>query len=587
MNAEQGIVFAILFGMLILFVSGVWRYDVVALLALLTAVLSGVVATEEAFSGFAHPAVITVGAVLVISRGLQNAGVVDWIASGLTHIGSRPWVHILVMSSTVALLSGFINNIGALALLMPAAIGLARSHDRPPGYLLMPMAFASQMGGLTTLIGTPANLIISESKSAATGEPFSMFSFTPLGFAVSAAGVASLTLAAPWLIPKRRGAGAAEDLFEIQNYTTELTVPKNAKAIGKRVSEIEEEANGDVLVLRFVRGGFSLTAPSGVEVLEEGDTLLVEADADALKLLTDKLGLTFEEAEIHEDQLKSGDNRLMEAVIRPGSRLVQTSAQSMLMRSIYGINLLAVAREGARVRDRLSRVRFRTGDVLLLQGPLDSLRRAVTELECYPLADRAMSLGKPRRIVLGLAVFAAAVVATASGAIPVELAFCAAGVAMILGRLIDVHELYTTIEWPVIVLLACLVPVGGALQSTGGDQIIANGLTAAANVAPFGATALVAIATMVLSNLVNNAGVAIVMAPVALRIADGLDAAPESLLMAVALGASSAFLTPVGHQSNALVMGPGGYHFRDFAPLGIAVSVAVITAAVPVIHWFW
>lgn len=587
MSADQGIVFAILAGMLVLFVSGFWRYDIVALLALMSAVLTGVVSTQNAFRGFAHPAVITVAAVLIISRGLQNAGVVDRIAGALSHIGSHRWIHILVLSGAVALLSGFINNIGALALLMPAAIGLARAHDRSPGYLLMPMAFASQMGGLTTLIGTPANLIISEVKSGATGEPFGMFTFTPVGIAVSISGVTALAFAAVWCIPKRRGAGAAEDLFEIQNYTAELAVPEKSKAIGMTVAQIENETDGDAIILRFVRREFSLTAPSGFEHIQEGDTLLIEADSDALKMLTDKLGLTFAASEIHEEQLKSDNIRLMEAVVRPGSRIQQTSARSILLRSVYGVNLLAVAREGARVRDRLSRVRFRAGDVLLLQGPSDALQRAVTELECLPLADRAMSLGRPRRLAFGLLVFVVAIVCTATGVVPVEIAFAAAATTMVLGRLVGPHELYASVEWPVIVLLACLIPVGGALQSTHGDQIIADVLTALASALPLGTAALLMIATMSLSNLVNNAGVAVVMAPVALRVADGIDAAPEPFLMAVAVGASSAFLTPIGHQSNALVMGPGGYHFRDYWPLGLVTSVVVLAAAVPMIQWLW
>lgn len=587
MTLDQGLLFAILAALMVLFATGYWRYDLAALAGLLAMAVLGLVPSDETFSGFAHPAVITVAAVLVVSRGLQNAGVIDLIAGPLSRTGDRGWVHVLALCTAVALLSGFINNVGALALLMPAAVGLARSLNRSPAYLLMPLAFASQLGGLTTLIGTPANLIVSGARADALGEGFGMFTFTPLGLVMAVAGVVTLAAAAPWLTPRHSDKHGADALFEITNYTSELHVLEESEAADMTIGGLERLAEGDAVVVGLVRNDRTILAPSSYESLRVGDGVIVEADPDTLKRLVDKAGLKFDDVEVHEKELKADDIKLMEAVVRPESRIVGRSAQSLFLRSIYGVNLLAVAREGARVSRRPSRLRFRAGDVVLLQGRDESLRRATQSLGCLPLAERAITLGRPPRMLFAVAVFAAAIASTTLGVLPVEAAFTLAAAVMVAGRILSLEDAYEAIEWPVILLLACLLPAGAALQRTGGDEFIAQGLLAAAGALPIGAAGLLLVATMLLSNIINNAGVAVVMAPVALRMAETLGDSPDRFLLAIVAGASCAFLTPVGHQSNALVMGPGGYRFGDYWRLGAVLSATSAVVALLAIHAWW
>ena len=591
MTTDQTIVFAILLATLLMFVWGRWRYDIVALGALLLVFLFGLVPAGAVFLGFGHPAVITVAAVLVISRGLLNAGVVDGISRYLARAGTNPTVQVATLTGIVVLCSGFMNNVGALALLMPVAIWMSRQSGRSPSLLLMPLAFGSLIGGLITLIGTPPNIIIATFRTRTGEAPFGMFDFAPVGVGVALAGLIFITLVGWRLTPRREGAADAGELFQIEEYISEIRVPEGARIVNHTLyqltSEMEKEL--DAVVVGLVRGERQMPAPSWYDVIEAGDILLVEATPDDLKALIDDLGLELAESKLeHMDALESDQIRVIEAIITPNSLLPGETAISIKLRANFGVNLLAVARQGGRLKSRVGQIRFEVGDILLIQGRDEDLKETLNTLGCLPLAERGLRLFQPRRILMAVAIFGAAMAAAAFNLMPVQIAFLAAALSMVVIKLISVNEIYESIDWPIIILLGAMFPLGNALETSGGAQLIADKMMLlSAHFPPVATLAVLMVATMLLSNVVNNAAAAVLMAPIALNLAAGMAVSTDPLLMCVAVGASCAFLTPVGHQSNALVMAPGGYRFGDYWRLGLPLSLIVVTVAVPLIAIFW
>ncbi|HPM24818.1 MAG TPA: SLC13 family permease [Phycisphaerae bacterium] len=586
---ERWIVFGTLVAALALFVRGTWRYDLVALLALLTLCLAGIVPPAAAFLGFGHPAVVTVAAVLIISAALRSSGVVDVLIRGLERVGESRSIQVGALALLVALCSGFMNNVGALAILMPAAIQLARGSRRSPSYLLMPLAFGSLLGGLTTLIGTPSNVIIATIRADVCGAPFAMFDFAYVGVGVALAGILFISLGGWRLIPDRPGDRSAEELFEIDKYTSELRVTKDSKAGGMTIRQIAQEVDAEASIVGLARGKRRVAMPALYETLAADDVLLVEGDAESIKTLADALGLELVgDKELRQELLKSEAIEVSEAIVTPNSYIERRTVAQLNLRRRFGVNLLGVARHGRRLRQRLRDVRLRVGDILLLQGDGQALQEAVSTLGCLPLARRGLRLGQPRRVLIALGLFVAALAAMALGWLPVQIALSSCAAAMVLTKLLTLREAYAAIDWPIIVLLAAMIPVGEALESTGGAQVIATGLLTLSRDLPAAATiAMLLIGTTLLSNAINNAAAAVLMAPLAIRIAEGLSITADPLLMAVALGASSAYLTPIGHQSNTLVLGPGGYRFSDYVRLGLPVTLITWGVGLPLILLFW
>ncbi|MDX1551052.1 MAG: SLC13 family permease [Marinobacter sp.] len=603
MTTEQGVVFAVLAATLALFVWNRLRFDVVAMLALLAIAIAGLLPTEALFAGFGHPAVVTVAAVLVVSQGLVNGGVVDNIARLLGKVGHRPTLQILTLTGVVALCSGFINNVGALALLMPVAVWMSRESGRSPSLLLMPLAFGSLLGGTMTLIGTPPNIIIASYREGASS--FGLFDFAPVGVAITLAGIAFITLVG-WRLTPKRGKDSGEDdkLFSVGDYLTELKIPEGSSYAGATLHNLLSDSgeDKDVVVLALIRDDKRQLAPSTYRVLKENDLLLVESDTESLQAFLDNTGLELgsrenEEPENEEDEqnaedrkkdLKEGDVQLTEAVISPESSLVGQTANRLNLRERHGINIVAVARQGQRLKRRLGDIRFNAGDILLVQGSEDTLTSTLASLGCLPLAERGLRLGSPRKTMLASSVFIASIVAIVSGWLSAPVALVAGAVAMVLTKLIDAPGAYKAIDWSVIVLLAAMIPVGQALETTGGAELIAGQMLAfGGGLAPSGVLAMVLVGTMLLSNVVNNAAAAILVAPIALSLSAELGMASDAVLMAVAVGASCAFLTPIGHQSNALVLEPGGYQFGDYWKMGLPLSILVTVVAVPMILLVW
>ena len=590
MHTEQIFVFATLFLVLILFIWGKWRYDLVALFALLLVTIAGLVPAAEAFSGFGHPAVITVAAVLIVSRALFNSGMVDYIVRVMNFAGENPIAQLALLVITVTICSGFMNNIGALALFMPVAIRMARKNEISPSLFLMPLAFGSLLGGLITQVGTPPNIIISIFREeTAAGAPFRMFDFAPVGAGIALAGVLFILLVGWRLIPRRKGQLSREELFEIDNYIAELLIPKKSAITGKRLRDLEQATEGDVTVIGHQRDGQKFPAPSPHRTFKEGDTLIVRASAEDLQELLDATGLELEESgKFDRETLSSDEIGLMEATITRGSVMEGRTVRSLNLRTRYGVNMLGLARQGSQLRSKPDTVKLRVGDVLLLQGPVEILEEVLPTLGLLPLVERGLRVGQPRRVAMGVLIFGTSLALAATGVLAIQVAFTAAALVMILVGLLSLREIYESIDWPVIVLLGAMIPVSQALETTGAASLIAGSiLSISGNAAAWITLTIVLVGTMFLSDLVNNAAAAVLMAPIAIGIANGMGASADPFLMSVAVGASCAFLTPIGHQSNTLVMGPGGYKFSDYWRMGLPLEIIIVLVGIPLIMLIW
>ncbi len=586
---EQVILGVALAAALVMFIWGRWRYDIVALMTLLALVIAGVVPANGAFTGFAHPAVITVAAVLVVSGGLRNSGIVDTLGSGLKSLGGSMSIQILALTSITTACSAFMNNVGALAILMPVAVQAARAAGQPPSLYLMPIAFGSLLGGMCTLIGTPPNIIISAYREAAAGAPYRMFAFAPVGVPITAVCVIACGLLLWRLLPQRQPAVSRDDLFDIEHYVTELHVPADAEADGALLRELIEKYEDELTIIGIARGKRNIRMPSHHERLAADDILIVESDAETMKKFIDAFGLAVAgDKALREEFLTSGEVALMECIVSADSPVVGRTAIQLNLRHAHGVNVLGIARQGRRIHTRLSKTRLRPGDVLLLQGDRASIAETLSALGWLPLAERDLRLVQPRRIVLAIGLLGLAIVAVVAGLQPLEICFTACACLMVLVGLVSLREAYDSVDWPVIVLLGAMIPVGQAMESTGGaERVSAWMLDVGRSIPPPLAVALHMATCIALSNVINNAAAAVLMAPIAVGLAAGLNVSADPFLMATAVGASAAFLTPIGHQSNTLVMGPGGYRFADYLRMGVPCTLLTIAVGTPAILWKW
>ncbi|MCJ9429650.1 SLC13 family permease [Kordiimonas marina] len=591
MSTDQIGLFMVLAGVFVFFAWGRWRYDIVAFAALMVCVLIGIVPSDTAFTGFSHPAVITVAAVLIVSKGLANSGAIDRVAHIVVPPLKNLAAQIGVMSGFAAVLSAVMNNVAALALLMPASIESAKRAGRSPALLLMPLSFGSILGGLITLIGTPPNIVIGNYRSDVLGAPFSMFDFAPVGLAVAAVGIAYLALAGWRLLPKERQAKSApEELFDIDAYMAEVRVPAGSSAAGKSLVQLEKVAEScDLSIAGIVRNHKPmLRVPRSTEILAN-DILLLETGPKELDTFVHKLGLeTIGSADKDKGLFASDDVVLAEAVISADSRLIGRESGELRLRSRYGLNLLGVSRQGQAIRKRLHKLVFRSGDVLLLQGDADGIADTMARLRILPLAERGFLMGKRNQAWIAASLLAGAVALAGLGVVGLTVALALAALGMVLFSVVPLRDLYDAIDWPVIVLVAAMIPIGGALETTGATALITESiLRLSGSHSPAFILMLLFIATMTLSDLMNNVATAVMMAPIGTGLAQALGANPDSFLMAVAVGSSCAFLTPIGHKNNALVMGPGGYHFGDYWRVGLPLELLIIAVAMPMILWVW
>jgi di/tricarboxylate transporter len=589
LTLPQILAFAVLAGMMVLFIWGRIRYDMVAILALLVALLVGIVPPDRAFSGFADDIVIIVASALVISAAIARSGiieaVIERVAGRVTRIGSQ----LIVLVGSVTLLSGFVKNIGALAMLMPAAFQMARRSRTSPSCLLMPMAFGSLLGGLVTLVGTSPNIIVSRVREEMTGQPFGMFDYAPVGLGLSFAGLLFLRFGYRLLPSGRTAAPTMGEALDITDYTTEARIPAHSPVEGMSVAAFKQLTGNEVEVTGLHRGERRPARPLPDATLNANDVLILEGEPEALERAIASTGLELEGQ--HRDAAAAGAGNhvgVIEAVVAKGSVLVGQAAGRLELHERHGVNLIAVSRSGERLSERLRDIRLCPGDVIVLQGPLATLPARIRDLGCLPLAERALRLGSARRGLVPVSILAGAMVLTALGWVPVAVAFFAAAALIVLTGGLPPREAYSHIEWPIIIMIACLIPVSDSLRTTGATDLIAAWLSGtAAGLPAWGAVALIMVAAMAVTPFLNNAATVLVMAPIASIFATQLGYRPEAFLMAVAVGAGCDFLTPIGHQCNTLVMGPGGYRFGDYARLGAPLSVLVVLVGVPLILAVW
>ncbi|MGQ7848451.1 SLC13 family permease [Granulosicoccus sp. 3-233] len=591
MTLDQLTVFCILAIVMALFVWDHWRYDVVAGMALITAVYTGIVPVDHAFEGFSHPAVITVACVLVISQALQSCGVVELFLKYLAYARGSLSTQIAANCGVTAFLSGFMNNIGALALMLPITLRDAQKSKRPASKLLMPLSFASLLGGLVTLVGTPPNIIIATFRANNVGEPFSMFDFTPVGLTVALGGLLYLITIGWRLLPGKKSETDEEnsEQFHIARYVSEVRVPADSPLVGTSVGALEKTCEHEVAVMVIIRKDRRRMAPPSIELIQAGDVLILEGHSESLQPLFENPGMLEAGAEVVDpDWLKSPEVRVIEAVVMPNSAIEGLSMRGIGMHKRFGVNLLAVAREGHAARTRLKHIKYKTGDVLLLQGETQALEELCMSLGCLAIKNRGLEINARRGVFLIPGTFALGIFVAAMGWVPVQIAFTTVVGVLVLMKMVSLRVAYRSIEWPVIVLLGFLIPIGEALQTTGATDVIAQGIIQLSNGLPlWSMLVLVMAVSMLLSDLVHNTPTAVLMAPIAFSLASGLDLPVDPFLMAVAIGAASPYLTPIGHQSNTLVMGPGGYAFKDYWKVGLLLDLVIISIAVPMIMLVW
>ncbi|EET49040.1 SLC13 family permease [Thalassobium sp. R2A62] len=591
MTTDQIILFALFGAVFALLLWGRFRYDIVAFSALMIGVVLGVVPSKDAFSGFGHPATLVVALVLIVSAGLVRSGAVFLITRTLVDSSRNLGGHIALMGGIGGVLSAFMNNVAALALLMPVDIQTARKAGRAPGFSLMPLSFASILGGMVTLIGTPPNIIIASIREETLGEPFRMFDFAPVGGVTAIAGLIFVALVGWRLIPQKTGESQSGDpMDDYAEYIAELTVPDGSKLIGQRIRELHAVADkNDVAILGLIRDGKRRYGTAMNSALRAGDAMVLEATPDALDEFRTALSLGFAD-EKREGRLRAdGDGvAVIEVVVTDQSRINGKNAQSIGLAWRQRSVLMGISRQGRKIKSQVRKEIVQTGDILLLLVPSDNAADVTEWLGCLPLADRGLQVTDDKKVWLAIALFGGAVLLASFGLLYLPVALGLVVVAYVLTKIVPLSELYTHIEWPVVVLLGSMIPLGAALETSGGTELIADALVGLTKgMAPWMILTVLMVATMSLSDVLNNTATTIVAAPVGIQMAQSMGVSPDPFLMAVAVAASSAFLTPIGHKNNMLILGPGGYSFGDYWRMGLPLEILVVAVSIPAILVFW
>lgn len=630
MSTDQVAICLIIITTFILFVWGRWRYDIVSIVALFTLVLVDkilggessllIADPSQAFLGFGHPAVVTVATVLIISRALQNSGVVDLIARSVKPFTNNKITHISSLSGVIAILSAFMNNVGALALMLPVTLKTAWEQKRSPSILLMPIAFASILGGMITMIGTPPNIIIASlrkeqqqqilskaisdtNSQAATYlenlnivkesyEPaaFGLFDFTPVGGIIALLGVCFVALVGWRLVPKEnQKTPSSNSLFSLDEYVTEIRFPKGSSLIGESIGEVNMLTGDKLTLIRFINNNGKATSINHNNKIKENDQFLAMADPSDLKGMMDEYDLRLtKEMRYRIDSLKDDNSTFIEVVVSPESPLLGRGRSYLRRRSSNQLILMAVARQDKPIHKRLGKVKFRVGDVLLLQGPEKEFKNIITSLDLLPLAEREIEVGVFSKVSFALMIFTVSILLSVLSIVPTTVSFAGAILAYVFSGILPIRDLYKNIDWPIIVLLGAMIPLSNALQNTGTTTLIADQVASMTQGLPsWSIIALVMVITMFMSDIINNAATAMIMGPISVGIAISMGVSMDPFLMSVAIGASCAFLTPIGHQCNALILGPGGYRFSDYWRMGLPLEIIITVLGTPLILYFW
>jgi len=589
LTLQQGLSFGLIGATVLCFIWGRWRYDLIALGALAVGVVGGLIPVKSAFDGFSNDIVIIIASALVLSAAISRSGLVDTLMAPLLPHLKDERTQVPVLATVTTLLSMVTKNVGALALMMPSALRMARRTEVSPGRLLMPMSFGSLVGGLAVLVGTSPNIIVSEVRQQELGQPFGMFDFMPVGGTLAVLAILYLSFAYR-LLPKSRMAAIDIDAALAANaYVTEVQVPETWSFEQSRVADLQKAGEEAVVVVAILRGRKRIASPHPNRKILPGDVLLLEGQQQALNELIVKARLKLSDADRPVVMEAPTDEvRVVEAVIGAESDLIGQTAKGLTLNDTYGVNLLGVSRAGYRMAGRLATVRMKAGDILVLQGAEQLLPNALQALGCLPLAEREVRLGGMRHALLPTAILASAMLLVAFGVLPVAGGFFAAAVLVVATGALRMREAYAALDAPVLVLVAALIPVSDTVQASGGTELIAAWLSGAFQGMPplLTLTAMMAVA-MAATPFLNNAATVLIVAPIGLGLAKHLGLSPDPFLMAVAVGAGCDFLTPVGHQCNTLVLGPGGYRFSDYARLGAPLTVLILVVAPSLIALVW
>ncbi|WP_336055849.1 SLC13 family permease [Nitratireductor sp. CH_MIT9313-5] len=588
MTYEQIFLFTLLGFVFAFLVWGRIRYDLVAFAALVIAVIGGVIPAEHAFEGFGHEAVIIIALVLIVSRAMMNAGAVELVARFVISAGRSLSTHIGIMSVVGAAMSAIINNVAALVMLMSLDIEAAEKAKRPVSQTLMPLSFATILGGMITLIGTPPNIVIAQFRDRALGEPFSMFDFSPVGLVCALVGIAFVTTIGWRLIPESATRATVGEGGDTGLFVAEAGVSEKSKSIGKTPSDLFPLADEhDITILGLVRNGKRLRGFAAGEEIRKSDHIVLEGDPKSIEAFIGAADLDTPGSEDH-GGLRGKSLTLVEAIVPDNARMVGRTAMDLRLLYRRGVTLLGVSRQGRRFRERVRKLTIKPGDVVLLLGPESRVNDAAEWLGVLPLAEKSHNVIQRSKALFAIGIFAAAVGTAVAGFVPLAVALAAVVGIYALFNIVSAREVYEAVEWPVIVLLASLIPLGLALETSGGTQLIAEAVLSLTGALPAWAIlTLLMIVTMTLSDFLNNVATALVAAPVGLSIAQSLNVSPDPFLMGVAVAASCAFLTPIGHKNNTIIMGPGGYRFGDYWRMGLPLEILIIAVAVPVILIFW
>ena len=589
MSTDQASLFALIGALFVLLIWGRYRYDLVAFGALLVAYLLGLIPTEEVFAGFGHPAVIIIALVLIISRGLYLSGAIELTAGALLDGTRRIGQHIALMAGVSAALSALMNNVAALALLMPVDLQAAEKAERSPALTRMPLSFASILGGMITLIGTPPNIVIATFRGEALGTPYTMFDFAPVGIAVAAVGVVYVAVIGWRLIPVASTASRNHSPVEdLERYLAELRVPSDAAVIGERLRALDSAADeSGVQILGLIRDGERLPGMSAHAILQSDDRIVVEGGPDSIDAFVGSVALSYTDSD-RPSKAMSGNTVMREVAVPSTSRLVGRSDSTLRLRDRRGVILLGISRNGVKIRERLREVKIQAGDLLLLLGPEDTLDDVVEWMGCLPLAPRGIDVIQRDKARWAIILFGGAIALASFEVVYFPIALACVALLYILLDIVPLSQVYESVEWPVIILLGAMIPISVALEVSGGTELLADLFVQGTQGWPIILilTALMVV-TMTLSDVLNNVATALIAAPIALDVALRLQVNPDPFLMAVAVAASCAFLTPIGHKNNTLIMGPGGYAFGDYWRMGLPLEILVVITAIPMILLVW
>ena len=588
LTLEQLTALSIFAVMIIAMVWGRYRFDLVAAVALLSGVVTGLVPFEGAFSGFSDDVVIIIAGALIVSKAISRSGIIDRLVRLSLNWLATSQRQVAVLSLIVLVLSAFVKNIGALSMVMPAAYQFARRTGTPTSHLLMPLSFASLLGGVITLVGTSPNLIVSKVREEILGEGYRMFDFAAVGLPLALMGLVFLGLGFR-LLPVRTTTDSRSLLAE-QIYRVEATVPLGARVTGKPARLLSDLSAGQVSIVSLIRREHTRMSNPTDQLLRPDDHVILQGATDDIQALIAEAGLTLPKDGTRLDDVIDDEDEIdvVEAVVTPESLLVGWSPSQLRLSDRFAVEIVGVQRQGSSAATRLKSFRFAPGDVVVLRTGRLRLTEAMASLNLLPLATRDIALGKTRNWVLPVAVLAIAMLLMTLKLVSVPVAFFGAAVVIVAAAALPLRDAYDALDPPVLVTLACLIPLSDSLRSTGLTDLASTALSAGAvSIHPMLALALIMVAAMAVTPFLNNAATVLVAAPIAASFAQKLGYNPDPFLMAVALGAASDFLTPIGHQCNMLVYGPGGYRFSDYQRLGLPLSILIVVAGVPLIAWVW